>query len=86
MNAGWKPENMRVVAFVSNHDTGNPNNCEVYNAEEVPVTDGSGVEGIIGDEPVISAIYDLSGQRIEKFRKGVNIVRYSDGSVRKVMF
>lgn len=86
MNAGWKPENMRVVAFVSNHDANNPNNCEVYNAETASVGDGSGVDGIAGEEIVISAIYDLSGQRIEKFRKGVNIVRYSDGSVRKVMF
>ena len=31
----WKPENMKIVAFVANYNADNVNNCEVYNAESV---------------------------------------------------
>lgn len=32
----------------------------------------------------VEAIYDLSGRRITKMQRGVNIVRYTDGTTRKV--
>lgn len=34
---------------------------------------------------VIEGTYDLSGRRTDALRRGVNIIRYSDGSVRKVL-
>ena len=36
-------------------------------------------------EAVETARYTLDGRRIDAPVKGINIVRYSDGSVRKVM-
>ena len=37
-----------------------------------------------GTEPTVSAIYNLSGIRTEGLSKGVNILRMSDGTTRKV--
>ncbi len=46
----------------------------------------SEVEEVMAAEEVVEvARYTLDGQRIDKPVKGINIIRYSDGSVRKVM-
>ena len=34
---------------------------------------------------VICGYYDLSGRRLASKQRGVNIVRYSDGTSRKIM-
>ena len=39
---------------------------------------------IEGTAPAISGYYDLSGRLASK-QRGVNIVRYSDGTSRKIM-
>ena len=36
-------------------------------------------------QPAYSGIYSIGGQRTDKLQKGLNIIRYSDGSSRKVM-
>ena len=35
--------------------------------------------------PHKGGIYSIGGQRTDKLQKGLNIIRYSDGSSRKVM-
>ena len=45
----------------------------------------TGVERPADSAPVPVAYYDLSGRRLSKPVRGVNIVRYSDGSSRRVM-
>ena len=40
---------------------------------------------IEGTAPAISGYYDLSGRRLAGKQRGVNIVRYSDGTSRKIM-
>ncbi len=48
--------------------------------------DGSGVSNVALDSDVVEiARYDISGVRLDAPAKGVNIVCYSDGSVRKVV-
>ena len=47
--------------------------------EEMPV------KGIISEEVVIEKVYNLSGLQLVQSRKGVNILRYSNGKTRKVM-
>ena len=43
------------------------------------------VQGVVSDEEVKEKErYNVSGQEISSPQKGLNIVRYSDGSVRKV--
>lgn len=33
----------------------------------------------------IQTIYDATGKKVDKFRKGLNLIRYNDGSVKKVI-
>lgn len=35
LDGSWKADNMKVVAFIGNSDSSQPNNCVVYNAESV---------------------------------------------------
>lgn len=42
-------------------------------------------DGTTGNEATITHIYNLNGVRQNTLQRGVNIIRYSDGSVRKVM-
>lgn len=45
----------------------------------------SGIEAGAGTAPVVVARYAADGRRIAAPQKGLNVVRYSDGSVRRVM-
>ncbi len=48
--------------------------------------DPSGIEQVEGDGDVIPvAYYSLSGQQLPSLRKGINIVKSSDGTVKKVL-
>ena len=48
--------------------------------------DPDGIEGVLASEEVVEvARYDLQGRKIAEPQKGINIIRYSDGSTRKVM-
>ena len=64
----WVPQNMRVIAFLSNYDAGDPCNCAVENTAQLSLsTMGSGIsaptlhpqEGIYD-----SQLYDLQGRRL----------------------
>ena len=51
------------------------------------VRDDSGVESIIADDAYITGYYDLQGRRLDEApaNGGIYIVKYSDGTTRKVM-
>lgn len=90
VNEGWNADNMEIVAFVSNYDSKNCNDCWVYNAESCPlvgndVINGSGANLIPEGEREISAIYGITGVRLDSMQPGVNIIRYTDGTTRKVI-
>lgn len=81
------PEKMRVVAVLTEGATGKYVNCNSsawMNGEAfAPV---SGVEDVTTDgEAVEVARYTLDGRRVFAPVRGINIIRYSDGSVRKVL-
>ena len=46
---------------------------------------GAGVDDVAVDEAVEVARYTIDGKPLSEPAEGVNIVKYSDGSVRKVM-
>ena len=61
----------------------------IYGEERSFVT-GNGSTGIDNMEfgvstSTITGYYDLGGRKFNNLQKGLNIIRYSDGSVRKVM-
>lgn len=76
---------MRLVAFVSNFDAEDPNHCQVYNAEMQVLPEMSGVENVELSGREISEIYSISGVRLDRMQRGVNIVRYSDGTTEKLI-
>ena len=78
------PEKLRVVAVLTDGKSGKFINCNSstwINGD--PFT--SSVEGIgSGCGPVEIARWTLDGRRIDSPAKGINIVRYSDGTSRKI--
>ena len=90
VNDSWNVDNMEIVAFVSNYDSANCNNCVVYNAESCKLVGndnipGSGVGDTVATEKRISGIYSVSGVLLDSMQPGVNIIRYTDGTVRKLV-
>ena len=50
-----------------------------------PFPESIGNVEVEGTAPAICGYYDLSGRRLAGKQRGVNIVRYSDGTSRKIM-
>ena len=46
---------------------------------------GAGIESISVGEPTIEAIYNLEGKRMNNMSRGLNILRMSDGTTKKVL-
>lgn len=81
----WKKEDISFVAFVVNYDAENNNNNIVENVSSTPfIIDPSGISIISNEIPVETARYDLWGHRINDPVKGLNIIVYSDGFIKKV--
>lgn len=59
-----------------------------YGEEEMFTTDNSttGIDDVeaAATEPAVIGYYDLNGRKINEAGKGITIIRYSDGTVRKV--
>lgn len=83
---GWKKEDLHFVAFVSNYDADNSLNNAVENAASIDYnTAVNGVETILTDDNTVVARYSLDGTLITTPQKGINIVRYSNGTTQKVL-
>lgn len=50
LNSKWLPENMNIIAFVSDYDSQNINNCALYNCEWKAMEYGSGINGIANNK------------------------------------
>ena len=90
----WNADNMNVIAFISrpvkiedNYITSNVNDVWVSNTNMVKVGETTGIQ-----KPVITtgevkevARYAIDGTQLNAPAKGVNIVKMSDGTTRKVV-
>ena len=60
-----------------------------FGAESAKVADGDDalvvIEGIDAEETTISAIYTVTGAKVSSLQKGINIVKYANGKVAKVL-
>lgn len=64
VDAGWRADNMEVVAFVGNYDATNPANCRVYNAAKSPLQGNlEGLHAVAVDavQSGMAPLYDLQG-------------------------
>ena len=60
--------------------------AEIWKEFDIEEMDGTGIEGVTNDSTVTEVSrYDANGNRLAVPTKGLNIVRYSDGTVKKVM-
>ncbi len=56
------------------------------NFSKIKKFDTTGITGVADEEgSKTEAIYDLDGRRIDAPQKGINIIRMSDGTTRKVL-
>ena len=46
--------------------------------------DETGLSDLVSGEKEVEGIYDLQGKRLPRMQKGVNIIRFTDGTTRKV--
>lgn len=61
------------------------NKADMFKTYRTLITESIGHVEIEGTAPVICGYYDLGGRRLAGKQRGVNIVRYSDGTSRKIM-
>lgn len=50
LDSKWLPENMNIIAFVSDYDRQDVNNCVVYNSEWKATEYSSGIPGIVNNK------------------------------------
>ena len=92
MGASWSKDNAGAFGTLFNEKAA-PDYYEKYNyffsdryyGNEIPALGGVGINDIKTDANVtIEAIYNVYGIKFETLQDGINIVKYSDGSVSKV--
>ncbi len=87
--ADWNWEKLRVVAFVSRPITNYVNgftDMYVNNADVFTFKVSDGVDEIVTDPDAVPVeYYDIMGRRHDSMQPGINIVKMSDGSSRKVL-
>ena len=49
------------------------------------LTDEDAIKGIKVENETDMGYYDLQGRKLNKPQKGINIIRYSDGTTRKIL-
>lgn len=91
----WNADNMNVVAFISRpikvedgYILTSPTDAFVTNAEYVKLGEtstGISTPAVSGEEAVEVARYALDGTQLSVPTKGVNIVKMSDGTTKKVI-
>lgn len=88
---GWNLDKLRVVAFVSRPITnaaggGGFTDLFVNNADVFKFVDSADIDEVVTDaEAVPVAYYDIMGRQHNSLQQGINIVKMSDGSSRKVL-
>ena len=85
----WKPENMKVVAFIGRPITDDSQLDDVWvnNANMLELGTSTGIAGVTteGEAAKEVARYSIDGTKVSAPVKGVNVVKMSDGSIKKVI-
>ena len=82
----WQRNNIYFAAFVANSDPTNVDNNAIENGTVLYLADVAAVGSVISDSNVTELYrYDAQGIRHEGAFSGMNIIVYSDGSVKKIL-
>lgn len=90
LNDSWKADKMSVVAFIARPVKNNSyvDDLWINNANVVSLTNGStGINGIVNKGEAVKEVarYGIDGSKISAPVKGINIIKMSDGTTKKVM-
>lgn len=86
LSPDWKMEKMYFAAFIANYDPSDVGNNAVENSAVLYFTDTpAGVaSGLVADPAAEVCRYDVHGVRHSAPFSGLNIILFSDGSIKKV--
>lgn len=75
-------DNLELTALLINTNTGS-----IVNATRISLGSGTGIDGVqnAADSAVEVARYNVNGVKLDAPQKGLNIIKYSDGTVKKVI-
>ncbi|MCD8387116.1 MAG: Omp28-related outer membrane protein [Bacteroidales bacterium] len=89
LGATYVRDQLSIVAYIWDYDENSVSNCEVCNSDLLKYSDFRGISGIteIRSQEAVTPIayYTIDGIQLSAPRSGLNIVRYSDGSTRKLL-
>ena len=86
IDKSWNTENMRIVAFINNYDSSDYTKYSIENSEFVTFGKTTALKGVKTENARPVEYYTIGGVRLSKPGSGLHIVKYSDGSTRKVIF
>ncbi len=83
----WKKGDIKAVASVGDYDSSNYTNCVVENSAVAVPDATNGIHNAKADTsaPKVVACYSVGGALLHTPCHGFNVVKYSDGTCRKVM-
>ena len=86
LDASWKTDDLKVIAFISCYDNSDPTDCEVENAVVVkPSTSTTTITDITNATGSGMKHYTLDGRQVSSPQRGLNIVKTADGRTLKVL-
>ena len=87
VNSNWQSKYLKVVGYLFNYDSSNPGNCEIDNSAiaRPHQSDDTGISTLSNSTVEGTIRHNIGGQRLNAPAKGINLVRMSDGTVRKVL-
>ena len=86
LSSTWAKDKMKVVAFLSKHNTKNYKDCKIANSNGKDLEMSSGINGVVNGKQLTEvARYTIDGVKLTAPQQGLNIVKMSDGSTIKVM-
>ena len=85
LKSAWKTDDLKVIAIISSYDSSDITNCVVENVACVVPTLPEGIGKVTNNNAAVVGRYTIDGRRTDKAQRGLNIIKMSDGSVRKVL-
>lgn len=85
---GWNWTKLNIVAFISRPlgDMNDYTNLVINNADEFKFVAYDGVEELVTDPNAVPVeYYDMMGRQYDSLQQGINLVKMSDGTTRKIL-
>ncbi|MGI6222641.1 MAG: Omp28-related outer membrane protein [Prevotella sp.] len=87
LNSSWVANQMKYIVFVAPDFTASLNAYDVNQAIQGKIIDPTGIQSVTTDAAsnTVVARYNAAGQQINGPQKGINIIKYADGTSKKVI-